>query len=153
MTMFNKLTQVVPLLKRGIVSSVFPFAAPFPHGFTLDVMIQGGASGSPVFLEGEPTVVRMVGASLLDKGANTSISIGLPGHLLAAALKTFIENVPIKTDGVPTLTVNGSCGLRQGYADELDRIRYPVWPGCSMNVYPSALWAGGRSRKAARLPP
>jgi S1-C subfamily serine protease len=103
MTMFNKLTQVVPLLRRGIVSSVFPFAGAFPHGFTLDVMIQGGASGSPVFLEGEPTVVGMLGASLLDDGANTNISVGLPGHLLASALKTFINSVSIETDGVPTL--------------------------------------------------
>jgi hypothetical protein len=66
-------------------------------------MIQGGASGSPVFLENEPMVVGMIGASLTDQGANTNISIGLPGHVLSAALNTFIEAVPIATDGVPTL--------------------------------------------------
>jgi S1-C subfamily serine protease len=103
MTMFNKVTQLGPLLRRGIVSSVFPFAGRLPHGFTLDVMIQGGASGSPVFLENEPMVVGMIGASLTDQGANTNISIGLPGHVLSAALNTFIEAVPIATDGVPTL--------------------------------------------------
>jgi S1-C subfamily serine protease len=103
MTMFDKVTQIGPLLRRGIVSSVFPFAGALPHGFTLDVMIQGGASGSPVFLEDEPMVVGMIGASLTDQGANTNISIGLPGHVIAAALKTFAEAVPIETGGVPTL--------------------------------------------------
>jgi len=104
MTMFNKVTQIGPLLRRGIVSSVFPFAGALPHGFTLDVMIQGGASGSPVFLEDEPVVVGMIGASLTDdRGANTNISIGLPGHVIAAALKTFTEAVAIEIGGVPTL--------------------------------------------------
>jgi len=44
-----RLRQVSTTLRRGIIASLLPYDFPNPHGFTIDVMTQGGASGSPVF--------------------------------------------------------------------------------------------------------
>lgn len=55
-----KLRQISPLLRRGVVSSVIPAPVSHPHGFTIDIMTQGGQSGSPVFLCDEPSVVGIV---------------------------------------------------------------------------------------------
>lgn len=62
MTAFKKVTQLTPLLRRGIISSVYPFPCPRPDGFTIDVTTQGGASGSPIFLANSPEVIGMVQA-------------------------------------------------------------------------------------------
>lgn len=43
------LHQLSPTLQKGIVSAVLPFPCENPHSFSIDVMTQGGASGSPVF--------------------------------------------------------------------------------------------------------
>lgn len=58
------LHQITPTLQQGIVSAVQPFAAPKPHGFALNIMVQGGASGSPVFIPETGAVVGTVYASL-----------------------------------------------------------------------------------------
>ncbi len=58
------LHQISPTLQQGIVSAVQPFATPNPHGFSLNIMIQGGASGSPVFIPETGAVVGTVYASL-----------------------------------------------------------------------------------------
>jgi S1-C subfamily serine protease len=80
---YNKVSQLTPLLRRGIVSSLLPGPCPQPHGFTIDVMIQGGASGSPVFLVESPTVVGMLHASF----DHTNISYAVPSAMLAQALE------------------------------------------------------------------
>jgi S1-C subfamily serine protease len=41
-------SQLHPFVRRGIVSSVLPCPSPLPHGFTVDVLTEGGASGSPI---------------------------------------------------------------------------------------------------------
>ena len=66
LTFFQKLNQMTPFLRRGIISSVFPFPIPQPHGFTIDVIQQGGSSGSPIFYEDRPEVVGMMASSLRD---------------------------------------------------------------------------------------
>jgi S1-C subfamily serine protease len=117
----GKVTQLSPMLRRGVVSSVFPFVSPFPHGFTIDAMVQPGASGSPIFLEEEPVVIGMVESVLRDHTTttltsvepafsgtlsvplSTNISIALAGHLLAKALRSFSENGQSNTVGLPTL--------------------------------------------------
>jgi S1-C subfamily serine protease len=103
-------TQITPLLRRGIISSVFPFNGPFPHGLTIDAMVQPGASGSPVFLEDQPIVIGMIGSVLRDQAyatlalpdgsianiaipLSTNVSIALPGHLLAKAAEVVQEKV------------------------------------------------------------
>ena len=87
LAVMGKLNQVTPSLRQGIVSSVFPFPTPKPHGFTVDIIQQGGSSGSPIFPLGEKTVIGMMSTSVVDptplqtaQGAfvipqNTNISI------------------------------------------------------------------------------
>jgi len=43
------LQQLSPVLQRGIVSAVQPFAVPNLVSFTINILLQNGASGSPVF--------------------------------------------------------------------------------------------------------
>jgi S1-C subfamily serine protease len=94
------LHQISPTLQQGIVSAVQPFAMPHPHSFSLNIMIQGGASGSPVFMPEAGAVVGIMYASLgepslvwriTDDGKKerigfvrlpTAISHAVPGHYL-----------------------------------------------------------------------
>ena len=94
------LHQLSPTLQQGIVSAVQPFVAPQPHGFSLNIMIQGGASGSPVFIPETGAVIGTMHASLeepsivwrpTDDGKKeaigfvrspTSISHAVPAHYL-----------------------------------------------------------------------
>ena len=46
--------QGAPFLRHGIISSVHPCPCPQPHGFSVDVMSHGGASGSPIFRRDDP---------------------------------------------------------------------------------------------------
>jgi hypothetical protein len=57
---YGLLGQGTPLLRRGIVSAVNPFPCPQPDAFTIDVMSQGGASGSPIFRTDAPEVVGIL---------------------------------------------------------------------------------------------
>lgn len=78
----GRITQVGPLLRRGLVSSVFPFPCPQPCGFTLDVLQDRGASGSPVFFEHDPEVIGM-----LDMGyPNFNITSAIPSYLVKRAV-------------------------------------------------------------------
>ncbi len=43
LTVMQRVNQVTPFIRRGIVSSVFPFSIPRPHGLTIDIMQQGGS--------------------------------------------------------------------------------------------------------------
>jgi hypothetical protein len=97
LTLMGKWHQLIPFVRGGIVSSVYPCAIPWPHGFTIDIMQQGGSSGSPIFYSGDPTVVGMMASSVLDPigvaspqlsfqiGLNTNISIAIPAHIIDQA--------------------------------------------------------------------
>jgi Trypsin-like peptidase domain len=116
MTIMKKVNQAAPFIRRGIVSSVFPFSIPKPHGFTIDIMQQGGSSGSPIFYENEPTAVGMMASGIRDivsaegedailkVATNTNISIAIPSHVIKLALPTFLES-PYHVDSsqFPTL--------------------------------------------------
>jgi hypothetical protein len=111
----GKLNQMTPFLRQGIISSVFPFTTAQPHGFTIDIMQQGGSSGSPIFCIGEPTVIGMMASSVLDWQAiksetltlaiaqNTNISIAEAAARIQDALDAFRREFPLDLSGVPTL--------------------------------------------------
>lgn len=115
LTMFKKLNQYTPFIRKGIVSSVFPFPIARPHGFTMDIMQQGGSSGSPVFSTDSPVVLGMMSASLRDyelstqnglsiaHPQNTNISICVPSEGIHHALEGFKSAYPLNMDGVITL--------------------------------------------------
>jgi S1-C subfamily serine protease len=115
LTLHGKISQVGPFIRRGIVSSVYPFTTPRPHGFTIDIMQQGGSSGSPIFAADNPKVVGMMwggvneprlaqseSASLMYT-LNTNISLAEPAHIIRAALETVLATERPNTAGFPTL--------------------------------------------------
>jgi S1-C subfamily serine protease len=115
LTLHGKISQVGPFIRRGIVSSVYPFATHRPHGFTIDIMQQGGSSGSPIFATDSPKVVGMMwggvneprfaqseSASLMYT-LNTNISLAEPAHIIRAALETVLATVRPDTLRFPTL--------------------------------------------------
>jgi S1-C subfamily serine protease len=99
MTIYGKLTQITPMLRAGIVSSVIPFQCPLPHGFIIDAMVQGGASGSPVFRSDLPEIIGIVHASAVSS-ANTTLCV--PSTLIDAAVRCICQD-GIDTTGVPSL--------------------------------------------------
>lgn len=107
---YGKVSQLTPLLRRGIVSSLLPFPCPHPHGFTLDIMSQGGASGSPVFLTDKPTVVGIVHAGRKD----TNLTYAIPSLLIRDALNACTNGAPLDLTDVPTLESLIAKGPRTG---------------------------------------
>lgn len=96
---YGKVSQLTPLLRRGVVSSLLPFPCPHPHGFTMDIMSQGGASGSPVFLTDAPRVVGMVHAGF----PGTNLTLAVPSILIRDALSACTNGAPLDLSDVPTL--------------------------------------------------
>jgi Trypsin-like peptidase domain len=110
----GQLNQIGPTLQRGIISAVLPFPSESPHGFTANVMTQGGASGSPIFLTDAGTVVGILHAGLVDYSKTsreesscdngqehthrhvvpTNISYGIPTWLLS----TMMANIETQFD-------------------------------------------------------
>jgi S1-C subfamily serine protease len=115
MTALGKLNQASPFIRRGIVSSLFPCPTAFPHGFSIDVMQQGGSSGSPVLRVADGIVVGMMSSGVpewriaqsrqasLAYSLNTNISIAEPAHIIQKALDEFRATQPISVDKLPTL--------------------------------------------------
>lgn len=62
----ERLKQVTPIVQKGIVSSVLPFPSKNNTGFMINVMSQGGASGSPVFLPESGKVIGILFARVYD---------------------------------------------------------------------------------------
>ncbi|MBL7130832.1 MAG: trypsin-like peptidase domain-containing protein [Candidatus Omnitrophica bacterium] len=61
------LHQLTPTLQRGIISAVLPFECDRPHALMINVMTQGGASGSPVFSPDSDEVIGVLYGGLIDK--------------------------------------------------------------------------------------
>ncbi len=61
------LHQLTHTLQRGIISAVLPFPCKNPHSIMINIMVQGGASGSPVFLRETGEVIGVLYASLEQK--------------------------------------------------------------------------------------
>ena len=58
------LHQLTPTLQEGIISAVLPFQCEKPHALMVNVMVQGGASGSPIFLPDTGDVIGILYAGL-----------------------------------------------------------------------------------------
>jgi serine protease Do len=96
--------QLSPTLQSGIVSCILPFRCDNPHAIMLDLMVQGGSSGSPVFDPESSEVVGVVYAGLFEdksmagEGAliyrnSTSHTLAIPANLINAALAALDANV------------------------------------------------------------
>ncbi len=136
LTALGKLNQASPFIRHGIVSSVFPFPVPLPHGFTVDIMQQGGSSGSPVLRADDGIVVGMMSSGVpewtvvqsqqahLAYSVNTNISIAEPAHIIKKALDEFRNTQPIDTSKLPTLA-----NLREKYPkpDASTELTWETW--------------------------
>lgn len=81
------LHQITPTLQKGIISAVLPFQQELPHAYALNIMVQGGASGSPVFLPESGNVVGIVNSSLREFNQGpTNISYAIPSCYISAFL-------------------------------------------------------------------
>lgn len=100
LVVYGGANQCTPFLRHGIISSLLPFPCPHPHGFTIDIMSQGGASGSPIFRTDEPTVVGVLHAGF----PGTNITLGVPSVIAAQTLETFFEEVKPDLTNVPTFS-------------------------------------------------
>ena len=60
------LHQITPTLQKGIISAILPFECDNPHALMINVMTQGGASGSPVFMPESGDVIGVLYAGLQD---------------------------------------------------------------------------------------
>jgi S1-C subfamily serine protease len=110
----GRLNQLTPFIRQGIVSSVFPFPGARPHGFTIDIMQQGGSSGSPILNPQNGKVVGMMSSGILEWNTarstvatlnysqNTNISIAEPAHIVKLALEQVEAGFP-DASGFPTL--------------------------------------------------
>lgn len=98
----GRLHQMNPTLKKGVIGAILPFPCSNPHGLLLDLMTQGGSSGSPVFdtvkgnvvgvLYGgvdEPRVINGSEGTLMYK-TPTGISYAVPSHFISKLL----EDIP-----------------------------------------------------------
>jgi hypothetical protein len=115
LTALGKINQLTPFIRHGIVSSVFPFPIALPHGFTIDIMQQGGSSGSPILRVSDGAVVGMMSSGVIEqRGAqssdstliytlNTNISIAEPAHIIQTALEEFKNSFTGDVSKLPTL--------------------------------------------------
>src|SRR5579864_7083036 len=60
----NKMRQMTAIVQRGVVAAVLPWTGiPNPHAFQLDININGGSSGSPMFFADTGEIVGVVFAA------------------------------------------------------------------------------------------
>ncbi len=90
------LHQIAPTLQKGIISAVLPYQQAFPHAYAINIMIQGGASGSPVFLPENGKVIGIIDSSLEDYNISkkedvyknpTNISYATPSYHISNFFK------------------------------------------------------------------
>ncbi len=96
LALYNNMNQFVPFLRKGIISSVFPFPGPSPHGFTIDVMTQGGESGSPIFRCEDGVVIGVLYAGF----DATNITFGIPSSILADTVEQVISVFDVRFDNL-----------------------------------------------------
>ena len=98
--------QMTPTLQQGIVSAVLPYACDSPHAFMINVMTQGGASGSPVFDPGSGEILGVLYAGLNDIGVTkkkdlykrpTNISYVVPARYVQTLVAWADSSEDVKT--------------------------------------------------------
>jgi hypothetical protein len=108
------LHQMSPTLQTGIVSAVHPFPCSTPHGFTMNIMSQGGASGSPIFNKDDGEVLGALYAGVFDlevggdqtiKRIPTNYTYGVASHFIVNTLPKILARSEFKQvrDLSPTL--------------------------------------------------
>ncbi len=95
--------QIAPMLQRGIISALQPFDVPHAMSFSINVLLQNGASGSPVFLSDTGEIIgvayervfeQCVGQVVDTKGRLVTASDGEPIAAIMNAPTNFSYAVP-----------------------------------------------------------
>lgn len=82
------LHQITPTLQKGIISAVLPVRSATVHAFAINIMCQGGASGSPVFAVDSPKIVGILYGGLVDMHRNEN------GEIISKASTNISHVVP-----------------------------------------------------------
>jgi hypothetical protein len=98
LAIYGTINQVAPILRAGVIASVFPFPCPKPHGFTIDIMTLGGESGSPIFLTDSADAVGLLHAGF----DGTNITLAVPSWIVAQAFDYYLARAPLDFAGVPS---------------------------------------------------
>lgn len=89
LTSHGWLHQAGPTLRQGIVGGLLPFPCEDPHALILDSMIQGGASGSPVFNPENGEVVGIMYGGM----EGTNLSYAIPSNILSEIFNKLDEGI------------------------------------------------------------
>jgi S1-C subfamily serine protease len=84
---YGGLTQFHPFARRGIISSVIPYPSDKPHEFTVDILTEGGSSGSPICSCEDGSVVGLLYSSF----DGVPITYGVPGHIVKSGLQCVLQ--------------------------------------------------------------
>lgn len=88
------LHQLTPTLQSGIISAILPFSCDNPHAILLNIMTQGGSSGSPVFNPSTGEVIGIEYAGIAEPKTlsgksgilifkdNTSLTLAIPAKIV-----------------------------------------------------------------------
>lgn len=88
------LHQLTPTLQSGIISAILPFSCDNPHAILLNIMTQGGSSGSPVFNPSTGEVIGIEYAGIVEPKTlsgksgilifddNTSLTLAIPAKIV-----------------------------------------------------------------------
>ena len=88
------LHQLTPTLQSGIVSAILPFPCENPHAILLNIMTQGGSSGSPVFNSSTGEVIGVGYGEIVEPKTiagrygvliyenNTSLTLAIPAKIV-----------------------------------------------------------------------
>lgn len=89
------LHQLSPTLQSGIISSLLPFSCDNPHAILLNIMTQGGSSGSPVFNPSTGDIIGIEYAGIVESKRlsgksgvliyenNTSLTLAVPAKVIS----------------------------------------------------------------------
>jgi S1-C subfamily serine protease len=95
------LHQITPTVQKGIIAAVHPFFSSTPHSYSINIMVQGGASGSPIFACNTGKVIGMISSAIYDrlpvgkKGyyrVPTNISYAVPSHYIVNSIENILKN-------------------------------------------------------------
>lgn len=115
--------QINPVLQRGIVSAIQPFPCEKPHGLLIDVVAQGGSSGSPIFNPKTGKVAALLYAGIPERKVialtkdikvpytyGTALTLSIPAFIISDLMKMNLydkrtgEMTERDTSKYPTLT-------------------------------------------------
>src|SRR3989344_1390136 len=107
--------QINPVLQRGIVSAIQPFQCDKPHGLLINVMSQGGASGSPIFNPKTGKVTALLYGGIIDwKGIliqtdgnsmqlphqnGTALTLAIPAYIVSEIFEMSLKELTDRKTG------------------------------------------------------